>query len=407
MKSVWQTKKLGEVCVVVNGGTPKTGINEHWGGKNYWITPAEMGNRSSPYVDDTERTISDLGLQNCSATPLPPYSVILSSRAPIGHLVINIKPMSTNQGCKGLVPNKSLDHKFLYHYLSSIIGLLNDLGTGTTFKEISGGKLKEVSIPLPPLPEQHRIVAILDKAFEGIATAKANTEKNLKNARELFESYLNSVFTQKGDGWVKTTLESVLVVQPQNGWSPPAINHSDFGTPVLTLSAVTGFLFRASKIKFTSASTNSRRHYWVKNGDLLITRSNTPELVGHVAIASGIIEPTIYPDLIMRMIPSPDRALTEFLYYQLRSPSLRKEITSRAQGANPTMKKLSNGAVKSIPINIPPIATQRIIVETFNGLHVETKRLESLYKKKLLALDELKQSLLHQAFTGQLSESIP
>jgi type I restriction enzyme S subunit len=99
--------------------------------------------------------------------------------------------------------------------------------------------------------------------------------------------------------------------------------------------------------------------------------------------------------------------LTEFLYYQLRSPSLRKEITSRAQGANPTMKKLSNGAVKSIPINIPPIATQRIIVETFNGLHVETKRLESLYKKKLLALDELKQSLLHQAFTGQLSESIP
>ena len=152
MKSVWQTKKLGEVCVVVNGGTPKTGINEHWGGKNYWITPAEMGNRSSPYVDDTERTISDLGLQNCSATPLPPYSVILSSRAPIGHLVINIKPMSTNQGCKGLVPNKSLDHKFLYHYLSSIIGLLNDLGTGTTFKEISGGKLKEVSIPLPPPP---------------------------------------------------------------------------------------------------------------------------------------------------------------------------------------------------------------------------------------------------------------
>jgi len=149
------------------------------------------------------------------------------------------------------------------------------------------------------------------------------------------------------------------------------------------------------------------RNSRVKNGDLLITRSNTPELVGHVAIASGIIEPTIYPDLIMHRIPAPDRALTEFLYYQLRSPSLRREITSRAQGANPTIKKLSNGAVKSLPINIPPIATQRIIVERFNVLHVETQHLESLYKKKLLALDELKQSLLHQAFTGQLSGNVP
>ena len=116
-----------------------------------------------------------------------------------------------------------------------------------------------------------------------------------------------------------------LVVQPQNGWSPPVANHSDFGTPVLTLSAVTGFLFRANKIKFTSVSTNPRRHYWVNNRDLLITRSNTPELVGHVAIASGIIKPTIYPDLIMRMIPDPNRVLTEFLYFQLRSPSLRKK----------------------------------------------------------------------------------
>jgi hypothetical protein len=108
---------------------------------------------------------------------------------------------------------------------------------------------------------------------------------------------------------VETTLEKVLAVQPQNGWSPPAANHSDSGTPVLTLSSVTGFYFRPDKLKFTSASTDSRRHYWVKNGDFLITRSNTPELVGHVAIASGINEPTIYPDLIMRMNPSPDRMM--------------------------------------------------------------------------------------------------
>jgi type I restriction enzyme S subunit len=194
----------------------------------------------------------------------------------------------------------------------------------------------------------------------------------------------------------------VLAVQPQNGWSPPAANHSDSGTPILTLSAVTGFRFRPDKFKFTSATIDHRRNYWVKNGDFLITRSNTPELVGHVAIASGIHTPTIYPDLIMRMNPVPDRITTEFLYYQMRSPVMRKEIPGRAQGANPTMKKISNGAVKTLPIAVPPIAAQKAIVETLNALAEETQRLASIYERKLTALDALKKSLLHQAFTGNL-----
>ncbi len=402
MKQKWQTKKIGEVCEVINGGTPKTGIPEYWDGKHLWITPAEMGKRTTPYVSDTERKITDLGLRDSSARMLPTNSVILSSRAPIGHLVINTDAMATNQGCKGLIPNSQLQYKFLYYHLSSIVDLLNTLGTGATFKELSGGKLKEVNIPIPPLPEQHRIVSILDKAFEAIAAAKTNAEKNLKNARELFESYLNQIFTQRGEGWVETTLEKVLAVQPQNGWSPPAANHSASGIPVLTLSAVTGFRFRPDKRKFTSATTDSRRNYWIKNGDFLITRSNTPELVGHVAIASGITEPTIYPDLIMRMNPAPDRMMTEFLYFQMRSPTLRKEIMGRAQGANPTMKKISNSSVKTLPIAVPSIANQQAIVETLNDLTDQTQHLSSLYQQKLAALDELKKSILHKAFSGEL-----
>ena len=106
--------------------------------------------------------------------------------------------MATNQGCKGLIPGSQLYYKFLYYYLSSIVDLLNSLGTGATFKELSGGRLKEVTIPIPPLPEQQRIVGILDEAFQGIATARADAEKNLQNARALFESHLQSVFA---DAW--------------------------------------------------------------------------------------------------------------------------------------------------------------------------------------------------------------
>jgi type I restriction enzyme S subunit len=104
----------------------------------------------------------------------------------------------------------------------------------------------------------------------------------------------------------------------------------------------------------------------------------------------------------MRMNPAPDRMVTEFLYYQMRCPSLRREITGRAQGANPTMKKISNGSVKTLPIAVPSIAAQHAIVETLNALTTETQRLESIYQQKLTALEELKKSLLHQAFTGAL-----
>lgn len=103
---------LGEVCTVVNGGTPDTKVREFWGGPHAWITPAEMGNLSSSYLASSRRTLTNEGLRNSSAQLLPKNSVIMSSRAPIGHLVINQIPMASNQGCKGIVPSAELNFKF-------------------------------------------------------------------------------------------------------------------------------------------------------------------------------------------------------------------------------------------------------------------------------------------------------
>ena len=302
-------------------------------------------------------------------------------------------------------PGKTLSKEWLYYYLSREsfrVEGAERMSGAVGHKRVSKEFIESYSIPIPPLPEQHRIVGILDEAFDALSTATANAEQNLHNARALFESHLQSVFTQRGKGWVEKRLGDVLAVQPQNGWSPPAANHADSGTPVLTLSAVTGFVFRPQKIKFTSAVTAPKARYWVQNGDFLITRSNTPELVGHVAIASGIEKPTIYPDLIMRMNPDPAKALTEFVYYQMRTPALREEISGRAQGANPTMKKISNEAVRTLPICVPPISEQHKVVAQLDALSAETKRLEFIYRQKLAALEELKKALLHQAFRGQL-----
>ncbi|MDR4466189.1 MAG: restriction endonuclease subunit S [Nitrospira sp.] len=404
MKKGWQTKSLGEVAEVYDGphATPKTvGTGPIFLG----ISALRDG-----VIDLNEtRHVTEEDFRQWTRRVKPqPNDVVFSYETRLGQAAIIPEGLECCLGRRmGLVrfdEDQVVPRFFLYQYLSPPFSDYLDSKTvrGATVDRISIKEFPSFQILVPPIPEQHRIVGILDEAFDGLATATSNAEQNLRNARALFESHVQSVFTKRGKGWVEKRLEEVLAVQPQNGWSPPAANHANSGTPVLTLSAVTGFVFRPDKIKFTSAVTDSRARYWVQNGDLLITRSNTPELVGHVAIASGIEEPTIYPDLIMQMNPDPTNALTEFLYYQMRSPALREEISSRAQGANPTMKKISNGAVRTLPICVPAIPEQRRVVAQLDTLASETQYLESIYRQKLAALEALKKSLLYQAFSGEL-----
>lgn len=190
----WGEKKLGAVCDIINGGTPDTKEARFWGGNNLWITPKDMGKLDSLYVEDTERKLTDAGLKNSSAKILPIYSIILSSRAPIGHLAINKKEIATNQGCKGIIPKKELSVLFTYYFLLNSIQLLNDLGSGTTFKELSGSKLADVKIPLPPLPEQQRIVVKLDALSTETKKLAVKYQYKLAELEELKKAILEKAF---------------------------------------------------------------------------------------------------------------------------------------------------------------------------------------------------------------------
>jgi type I restriction enzyme S subunit len=183
---------LGEVCKLVNGGTPDTKIPRFWDGKHAWITPAEMGNLKNPFLGTSRRTLTDEGLSNSSAQLLPKHSVIMSSRAPIGHLIINEIPMASNQGCKGLIPNENLNYMYLYYFLYANKEYLNELGSGTTFAEISGTKLKNVLIPLPSLEKQRNIVEKLDIAFAEIASLYASNKSLIIHSKELFRAICKS-----------------------------------------------------------------------------------------------------------------------------------------------------------------------------------------------------------------------
>lgn len=399
MKKGWQTKHIGDVCEIVNGGTPKTGVTEYWGGKHLWITPAEMGKRESPYVDHTERTLTDAGLRDSSARMIPPYSVILSSRAPIGHLVINTKPMSTNQGCKSLVPGTELEHKFLYYYLSSVVDLLESLGTGATFKELSGGKLKDVLIPVPPRSEQQRIVAVLDEAFAGLATAQANAEKNLQNARALFESHLHSVFTHRGKGWAQRPLAALCDKGKVITYGVVQLGAEvSTGVPCLRTSNVRWLRIDTEGMKRISPTLSASYSRTVlAGGEVLVNVRGT---LGGVGVAAPAMRGWNVSREVAVVPVDATKVNPQFVAYCIGSGVSQEWLGRMKKGAAYVGINIED--LRNLPVHGPSLKEQGQIVAQLDALSAETQRLAQLYERKLAALAELKKSLLHAAFSGQL-----
>ena len=176
MKEGWEIKKLGEVCEVISGGTPRTNNESYWGGNNMWVTPAELN--GDKWISHTERNLTDEGVRSAHLQLMPKGTVLLSSRAPIGKIAITNVPMYCNQGFKNLVCGDKINNLYLYWYLHYNKEYIKALGTGATFKEISKKVVSNIDVLLPPISEQTRIVEELD-LLNGILDKKRQQLKEL------------------------------------------------------------------------------------------------------------------------------------------------------------------------------------------------------------------------------------
>lgn len=187
----WKTKKLGECCKIVSGGTPKREVPEYWNGGIPWVTPKDISALDQPDFFDPPETISELGLKKSSAVLLPVGTVLMSSRAPIGLLAIAGRPMATNQGFKSLVAGPELDSRFLYYAVRRMVPEIQKRGSGATFKEVSKSVVAEIPISFPiSIDEQKRIAEALDKIFE----YKSVLLQGLKEAESLFGAISQRAF---------------------------------------------------------------------------------------------------------------------------------------------------------------------------------------------------------------------
>jgi type I restriction enzyme S subunit len=271
-----------------------------------------------------------------------------------------------------------------------------DRGNGATVDTLTIQKLQSVGLVVPPLPEQQRIVGILDDAFAGIATAKANAEKNLQNARALFESHLQSVFSQRGNGWEQKTLADIATTfgrgksrhRPRNaphlyGGKYPFIQTGDIRNADHTITEFS---------QTYSEAGLAQSKLWPR-GTICIT------------IAANIAETAIlgldacFPDSVIGVVADPKVADVDFIEYLLQS--FKARIQSMGKGS--AQANINMGTFENERFPFPSISEQRQVVAVLNGLREETQRLTAIYQRKLAALEALKKSLLHQAFTGQLT----
>lgn len=402
MKKNWELIKIGNIADIYNGGTPDTKIKEYWNGKNLWITPKDMGKLFDKYVDDTERKITDSGLKNSSAKILPINSIILSSRAPIGHLAINKKEISTNQGCKGIVPKRNLNTLYLYYFLKKSVVMLNNLGSGTTFKELSGKKLADVKIPIPPFSEQKHIVAILDEAFDAIAKAKKNAEKNLVNVRELFESYLNRIFTNPENDWEEKKLGDITTkigsgATPLGGEKSYKAN----GISLIRSLNVHDYSFKLKDLAFIDdKQSDLLSNVIVESGDVLLN------ITGASIARCCIIPDNVLPARVNQHVSiirlMKNIILPEYLHYFLISKVIKDKLLLTGEKNGATRQALTKALIENFKVYYPSLKEQKSIVKKLDELSLEIKQLEKIYKDKINNLKELKKSILNKAFIGEL-----
>jgi type I restriction enzyme S subunit len=405
MKNGWQTKTIGEVCQFRGGGTPSKAVERYWRGDIPWISPKDM---KFDVVSDSIDHISKEAVDGSATSMIPKDSVLMVVRSGILARTVPIaitgRALTINQDLKALCPNGTVDARFLYHLLGSKMDvLLSMVSRGATVHRLITEQIRSLHFVLPPQPEQQRIVGILDDAFEGIATAKANAEKNLQNARALFESHLRSVFSQPGNGWLESRLKSITTkigsgATPRGGEGSYKLQ----GVSLIRSLNVHDLGFRHRKLAhLDNAQADELSNVEVQLGDVLL--NITGASVARCCLVSEDVLPARVNQHVSIIRPVGEKLNASFLHYLLISKPYKNLLLKTGEDGGSTRQAITKSQIQDFYIKYPAIVReQESIAAKLDDMLVESERLAALYERKLATLEALKKSLLHQAFTGQL-----
>lgn len=386
MKEGWSYKRIKEVGEVIGGTTPSTNNPDFWGGNLCWISPAEL--HGEHYLYDSVKKITQKAVDAKSLKELPIGSVILSSRAPIGKLAINKVPMYCNQGFKCVVCGSELYNEYLYWWLYGKKDYLNSLGTGATFPEISKTVVENIVIPVAPIEEQRSIVTRLDAAFSHIDALKANAEKQLNEARKLFQAELTECMKPK-EGWEEKRIGDVF--QTYAGGTPlkSGKGYYEGGTiPWIRSGEVCQMYIRECEMYITEEGLkNSSAKYYPIDTVLVAMYGATAAQVGILKFEATSNQ------AVCGILPHKD-FMPEYIYYWFTN--IQEDLAAQAQGG--AQPNLSQVKIKKVTISYPSLAEQRSIASHLDSLSSNIRKLEELQQKTIAECDALKQAMLREVF---------
>ncbi len=396
MKNGWQTKTLGEVLQKGETVNPRQSPEDEFD----YIDVSSVSNETFR-IEQTQR-LKGKDAPSRARRLVKANDVLFATVRPTLQRIAVVPDEFDGHVCSTgyfvLRPKAELDHRFVFYSLltKDFLERMEALQAGASYPAVNDGQVRAQTLSYPEVPEQRRIVGILDEAFDGIATAKANAKKNLQNASALFESHLNAVFTQRGEGWEEKRIPDVCLTfgrgksrhRPRN---EPSLYGGDH--PFIQ----TGDLNNADHVVTTYTQTYSDKG--LKQSKMWPRGTVGIAIVGATIGETGVLGfDGCFPDSVIGMTVDPTKADPFFVEYMLQN--FKDAVKSQGEGS--ARHNINLGTFDRLLFPMPSVTKQQRIVESANALRIETQRLESVYQRKLAALDELKKSLLHQAFSGEL-----
>lgn len=379
----WSSHKLGDYCEVIAGQSPEGKYyNDSGDGLPFYQGKKEFGDR---YIGEPQKWTTKITKEAKAG------DILMSVRAPVGPINFSTEHICIGRGLAAIRPSEKLDRDFLFYYLLSKQDEIQG-SEGAVFASINKSQIEDLSLSYVDLKEQKRIVAILDQAFADIDKARALTEQNLKNARELFESYLQQVFSQRGEGWVETTLGEISEVS--SGGTPVKSNKSFWGgnIPWYSSGELNEIFTTDSKAKITQSGLDGSNAKLFPKGSLLIGMYDTAALKMSILDREGA-----FNQAIAGVKPNSNLDL-EFVLHSINF--IKPELLKLRRGVR--QKNLNQSKIKSIPLWLPPLDEQRQVVERLRTVLKQTDQLTKIYSEKLSNLEELKRAVLQKAFSGEL-----
>jgi len=380
--------KLGEVCEVVSGTTPKTSLPEYWDGDIDWITPAELSDETY-IINESVRKITQQAVSGTGLKPFPAGTVILSSRAPIGKVAIAGKEMYCNQGFKNLICSEKISNLYLYWFLKGNTLYLNSLGRGATFKEISKSIVESIEIVLPSMDEQLKRAETLKRCWDIISLRK----QELNRLDALIKARFVELFgdpVRNPKGWSSVGL--LELGSCKNGMN---FHTDDAGVEVHCLGVGDfkdkSVISDTSVLPLVSLNEMPSGEYLLQDGDIVFVRSNgNKALVGRcLAVFPGQIQ-TTFSGFCIRFRKSSHEITTEFLIHVLKTESMRKKMQGR--GAN--IQNLNQQILGSLSVPVPPVDLQN----RFSEFVAQVDKSKLSVQKSLDQLETLKKALMQEYF---------